>query len=193
MAQRLTYHSAAYFKTDFFPTTPALSLRFPYQRIAAVAGFAWPCNLNPSNMKNKKARKGTGKPVLVLAVDFRRHAKAQITADVQRRFETCSYYAERHNLNQIDSSIINHQHLLSESKELDALIALLQKLNIKTVLIRKSNRLSLTGFFQKEFSAHEISITWVTVNYDQPLRKNIEGHASVPMVFRYPSSWEQLL
>jgi hypothetical protein len=193
MAQRLNTLSAAIVKPDFFPTTPALSLRFPFQRIAAVAGFARPCNLNQSNMKNKNARTGTGKPVLVLAVDFRQNANAQTTADVLRQFETCEFYAERHKLKQIDFSVINHQHLLGESKELSALIALLQKLNIKTVLIRKSNRLSVTGFFQKKFSAYKINITWVTVNYDQPHRKIIERQTSVPMVFRFPSSWEQLL
>jgi predicted site-specific integrase-resolvase len=143
-------------------------------------------------MTTKNVRQSTGRPVLVLAVDFRRNSKTQITADVKRQFETCEYFAERHKLSPIDFTIINHQHLLQESNEFKVLLDLLQKLNVKTVLIRKSNRLSMTGFFQEEFSKHEISITWVTVNYDRTQNRNFDQTTVVPMIFRSPRNWDFL-
>ncbi|MGL5889787.1 MAG: hypothetical protein ACRC3B_07875, partial [Bacteroidia bacterium] len=68
-------------------------------------------------MSNKKANTGKGRTVFLLAVDFRRQSKTKVTADVQRQFETCSYYASTHNLNLNDSSVISHLHLLNESEE----------------------------------------------------------------------------
>jgi hypothetical protein len=192
MAKRLNLFSVSCFQPGKYPVTPDLSLKFQLQNFSAVAGFALPCNLNPSYMTTKNVRQSTGRPVLVLAVDFRRNSKTQITADVKRQFETCEYFAERHKLSPIDFTIINHQHLLQESNEFKVLLDLLQKLNVKTVLIRKSNRLSMTGFFQEEFSKHEISITWVTVNYDRTQNRNFDQTTVVPMIFRSPRNWDFL-
>ncbi len=193
MAQRLNQISVCHFQPGKYPVTPALSLRFPFPRIAAVAGFARPCNLNPNYMTNKNAKNGNGKTVFIIAVDFRRQSKNNVSADVERQFETCSFYAGRQNLNVMDSVKINHQDLLEESDALNALCDKLIKSKIKTVLIRKSNRLMMTSFFMQVFSNKGISIVWVTVNYDRNHKSFNERRTDSPLIFRYPSSWEQLL